>query len=1168
MEYRREMGGLLGTMFVGIAINILTAETDTWWGPLRPVARYPYLWLPLCIVGWFVWRYVADRRSAVVWRGPESPYPGLSAFDEDRAAVFFGRERETSEILDRLQRAGIAPPRRVVAVVGPSGVGKSSLLRAGVLPRLPKRWRVVGPIRPATDPFLAMATALGMPDNVGRAARLLRDEGADAAELLARLSGPAVLVVDQLEDLYTMTGAADRDAWWCLIGRTLARLPELRLLVAVRPEFRRHLTDQPDALVTRPIAVGPLDTARIRQAIVRPARAAGITFEDDLVDRIVADATVGDALPLLGHLLQRLSTDRHITIAQYESVGEVGGAIATHARQLYESLAKEFPAASIDRALLRGISLENDRAVRRPIPRSSLDEAEVRILEEFRTARLVVDVTDGDCLELTHDAIFRHWGHLATLIADNEGRLRRIARLEHRAVAWQAQPRDDDLLRGQTLADAAALAEEAAVSDVALRLLEASWEADRKERVSRSERVAESAQQLREQDRELAVALVRAAITELAPSAAANATLWGLTAVPDTCCLAIGHTSGITSVVWLPDDRRLRTADQAGRVCTWDQDGRLAAVSFAVEAGLAGKTILSPDGRYALTERDRGAGLWRVDDCRLLSSRKGSLGASFDTVSWGAGGLLAGQFDRGTVDVYRLAGEAPELIASLAVDHVRATAWSPCGDRLAVATDDQLRVYAMGEQQELILQADVSWSTPTLSWSADGVHLAVGAAPALKLRNLDVLRRDQRTLRIYNTDRGTLTSCSLAGLHKALAFAPTGEVIAFAVDRIRRHERVALFDLGTGKILERRARQHEVAQIAWSADGARIGLGSSSRDVEIWDVPARSFRRLATGDISKIAWSPDRRRAAIGRLGMPLEIVEASGGAPQRLDERGTHALTWSPQGGLIAASCQEQVSVWDADTGDLRARWGRPPRRTPKRIRPQMTFPWAYSLAWSGDGSRLLVWNQDFYERTDRSLTVWDVAEARQIAALTGGERSNSILAWSPDSQLIAATMTEHDIVFWRGDDYSPAGQWQTGRSERISALAWSPDSERLAAALGSQIEIWNAAEQRPHVRWVGNDDTVRHLCWSPDGLYLAGVGLHGVLSIWRALDGRPLAVVDCPRGGVLDLHWAARLTATTSNGTIFAWTPSAAFATPPAADNATRTLTAEDRQRYGLPG
>jgi WD40 repeat protein len=90
--------------------------------------------------------------------------------------------------------------------------------------------------------------------------------------------------------------------------------------------------------------------------------------------------------------------------------------------------------------------------------------------------------------------------------------------------------------------------------------------------------------------------------------------------------------------------------------------------------------------------------------------------------------------------------------------------------------------------------------------------------------------------------------------------------------------------------------------------------------------------------------------------------------------------------------------------------------------------------------------------------------------------------------------------------------------------------------------------------------------LCWSPDGLYQAGAGLNGVLSIWRTLDGRLLAAVDCPRGGVVDLHWATELTVTTSDGTLLTWTVRAGFTTPQPADEATPTLSAEDRERYGL--
>ncbi|GAB3939206.1 hypothetical protein GCM10027614_20910 [Micromonospora vulcania] len=353
-EYRRESAALLGTIAVGLAINIVTARTDNWHGPWLFVLDYAYLWLPLCVVLWLGWRYFLHRRTAVTWQSAESPYPGLTPFTVERAGVFFGRDREASDVLHRLERSGSAPATRIVAIVGPSGVGKSSLIRAGIIARLPRRWTVVGPLRPAADPFMSLAAALADgPTAVLQTARLLREEAVSpeaplqvVPSFLSVARGPVVLVVDQAEDLYTLTDEQDRAQWWSLLTRTLTVLPELRLLVAIRPEFRRRLTDQQAGFITRPVAIGLLDPARIRQAIAGPARAAGVTFEDDLIDRMTADATVGDALPLLSHLLQRLhlqSDRQHITVAQYEQAGEVGGAIAAHAEQIYESSPRATP---------------------------------------------------------------------------------------------------------------------------------------------------------------------------------------------------------------------------------------------------------------------------------------------------------------------------------------------------------------------------------------------------------------------------------------------------------------------------------------------------------------------------------------------------------------------------------------------------------------------------------------------------------------------------------------------------------------------------------------------------------------------------------------------------------------------------------------------------------
>ncbi|MGC4821764.1 AAA family ATPase [Micromonospora sp. DT63] len=1178
-EYRRESGALLGTIAVGLAINVVTARTDSWRGPWRFVLDYAYLWLPLCVVLWLSWRFFVHRRTAVTWRGAESPYPGLAPFTAERAGVFFGRDREARDVLNRLERSGPAPATRIVTVVGPSGVGKSSLIRAGVLARPPRRWTVVGPLRPAADPFMSLAAALADgPKVVLETARLLREEAASpeaplqvVPSFLAAARGPALLVVDQAEDLYTMTGEHDRAQWWTLLTRTLTVLPELRLLVAIRPEFRRRLTDQKAGFITRPVAIGLLDPARIRQAIAGPARAAGLTFEDDLIDRMTADATVGDALPLLSHLLQRLhlqSDRQHITVAQYEQAGEVGGAIAAHAEQIYENLTQRYPQRAVDSALLRGIAVEGKETARRTIRRSDLDTAAARILEEFRAARLITDVEDGTCLELTHDALFRQWRRLASLISANEERLHRTTRLEHRAAAWQADPHTDDLLRGRTLADALALAAEVPLSTAARHLLDASQEFDHQDRARQSERLAELAQQVRRQDPELAVALAHTALHELPPTPAATTTRWALTATSRTQRLTIGHTTGITSAVWLPDREALRTADKTGRVCTWDDAGRLAEVAFAADAGARGQTILSASGALALTEHDRGAMLWRVADGRNLGTRRGSPPASFDSFSWHGDVCFAGQFDYRTVDVYRLNDDVPQFVTSIAATHVRATAWSPQGDRLAIASNDLLLVVSIDEHTPEVLRQQVAWSRPVLCWAPDGIRLAVSADPAFTTRRTDFLAPKARTLWIYDTDTGQAAESAPPGMTETMAWSPAEDVIACSVRRTRHRDRVALIDVATGRTVERRARPHQISVIAWSSDSKRIGLGTSLHDVEIWDVTGRSFRRLPTGSLQRISWSPDLRRAAVKRIGRTPEIIEADKMAPPlRLGDDDCLSIAFSPLGDLVATARQEQVTLWDARSGGLRVQWGAHPRRIPKR-KPTLTpLPWVYGLAWSGDGSRLAVHTHCFFDRTAPALSVWDVAKPQRLAVLDGGEDSTGTIAWSPDSSLIAAVTREHNVSLWRGDDYTLVHQWRTEGPDEVAALAWSDDSTRLAAAVGNHVEIWNVAQKQVGSRCLGHTGNVEHLTWATDGHRLATIGNDNMLYIWRAQEGRPLGVLDIPRGVVRSLSWQDALIIAYDDGTIMSWDVCNNPAQVTATGSEPRALNTEERERYGLP-
>lgn len=139
---------VLGLVF-GFGVNLLTAAPERWWPPLRLVNRYAPWWVGFGVVFVVGWKVLLDHRQRrmVSWRRTDSPYPGLEPFTTDRAAVFFGRDEETRQLLDRLRRSGVDPARRFVPLVGPSGSGKSSLLQAGILPRLGARWAVLGPTR-------------------------------------------------------------------------------------------------------------------------------------------------------------------------------------------------------------------------------------------------------------------------------------------------------------------------------------------------------------------------------------------------------------------------------------------------------------------------------------------------------------------------------------------------------------------------------------------------------------------------------------------------------------------------------------------------------------------------------------------------------------------------------------------------------------------------------------------------------------------------------------------------------------------------------------------------------------------------------------------------------------------------------------------------------------
>jgi len=299
----------------------------------------------------------AVQSGGPTWGG--CPYPGLLSFKPSEAPIFFGRTRETAELLERLRQ----PDNRFLVVVGASGSGKSSLVKAGVIPQLEAKggWLCTRftPGEVGGDPFLALATALKpllqeQYDSVRQIHVRLTDTG-DIGNLVraASASRPAtelLVFIDQFEELFTLAPEAHRLPFTILLDR-MASTPGLRTLVTLRADFYQRCLDYPHltTLLRQAQASFPLhtpDMPALYEMIIGPARVAGLSFDDDLVSRILRDTgSAPGALALMAfalHELYRASTPgTRLTLAAYEGFGGVQGAIGRRANTATHSAEEE-----------------------------------------------------------------------------------------------------------------------------------------------------------------------------------------------------------------------------------------------------------------------------------------------------------------------------------------------------------------------------------------------------------------------------------------------------------------------------------------------------------------------------------------------------------------------------------------------------------------------------------------------------------------------------------------------------------------------------------------------------------------------------------------------------------------------------------------------------------
>lgn len=430
---------------------------------------YNQLWLGLKKAG-------LDSASLFDWDGERPPFPGLESFDEKDAVFFFGREREVEECIELLNRSRKVSDRRLFVVRGASGSGKSSMVRAGVLPRLrrdPDKWIVLAPFRP-TDiggPFVALARAMeralekaGQPRKLKYIEDRLR-RSADAEE--GRANNPllelaldlapqqqsVLITVDQAEELLA-PDLVDAGAFFRFVGRVANTLDGpffvvLTLRSDLLPAFEEHreIRGKP----RKGIYVSPLAIEDLSGVIEGPAEIAGIELGSGLVQAMVRDAGDATALPILAFVLRKLwdghAQEKRLTLKDYKELKGLEGAIERTAEALYEGLMKSQGDAKsseqeeeLRMAFLSMIQIgEEGQFIRQPAKLARLPQDVQDIVEQFVRFRLLVKSGgegEGPLVELAHEAVLTSWSRLAGWVKEARGDLRLLRQMRLAAAEW------------------------------------------------------------------------------------------------------------------------------------------------------------------------------------------------------------------------------------------------------------------------------------------------------------------------------------------------------------------------------------------------------------------------------------------------------------------------------------------------------------------------------------------------------------------------------------------------------------------------------------------------------------------------------------------------------------------------------------------------------------
>lgn len=1034
-----------------------------------------------------------DPADLLDWAGDRPPYPGLLAFQEEDAAIFFGRQNEIGDTLDTLEKARRFGEGRMVLLLGSSGSGKSSLLRAGVVPRMrrdKKRWALVGPFRPGNEPFEALARALAVAfPQKADAQEIYRElTESDPTEVLLRQAGrlrrsledepeTVLLVLDQVEELLEMPPEHPANRFLETLRKGLAETgSELMAVGTLRSDYLGAF--QVHSIPSSDISLFNLPLESLTQVIEKPAQLAGIELEEGLTQALLADTQTADALPLLAFSLRELNDrygdDGKLELKEYrDGLGGLKGSVRKAAEDLLSlrtDLEEQLP--HLRRAFLSMARVNTEgQFARRPVSWGELPKESHPLLEQFVQSRLLVSSSqDGERhLEVAHEALLRAWDRLNDWLVEERAALEVRARLEADALDWdKAGKTPDRLFKEPYITEARELLKDYQLSSLEKTYLSQSIELQ--ERAIREE--LEKAQKLAEAERKSAEE------ARLRAEEQAKATQRAYIAIGVTLFLAV-----FALISFFQARSALAVAEQK------EKEAQLATRQAVAER-------LSIQAEHAMVDHPQRAVLLSATGIQHVQELGGRVSPTVEGVLRQA---LSGKSGRGL---------------SPHPGKVKAVGFLPDG-RLLAGSENLLKVWDPGlglEQAEpssielpsSVVNAKIGPQGQSLVALEDGtlwLYPKAGEAPTTQLTGPSIraeqlgistdgkwlLASQDQNLFLWSGDelsQGVIQLEGHEGRITCSAFSEDGKLLATG----GRKGRVILWDLSNSKVRVKNIYEHpeEVSSLCFAQDERSLVTGSNDKLVRIWNLSKKGEPHILEGhesDLVSLCLASKSRLVTVGNNVILIWDLYQLDAPPQKVEL----SLPWSaktdPSGRwLVVLDGTLNAKLIDLNSPDPFVLELRGHEGTLERV------------AFRDDG--LIATGSE-----DGTVRLWEPERVLGQAGVVQRAQPLEALQFNPAGDALAIVSDDGAVAIHEFGKEGLGAQisFFKGHTDTVEGCEWSPDGERMVTwSWDKSAIVWSLGGREPTPLATLNhrDDVNGATFLSPD--HLMSWSLDDTLKLW----------------------------------------------------------------------